>query len=85
MITIEGVPALVTPHFAYFRLSGESSELSEEQFTVTFRGEIKRFNKSLRFLVLPTIVKPDRCEDIRLNDLNGGSKTRSPTVLTCIY
>lgn len=36
MITIEGVPALVTPHFAYFRLSSESSELLEEHLLSLF-------------------------------------------------
>ena len=41
--TIQGGLALVTPHFAYLRVFGESSELLEDEgaFTVTFPGKAK--------------------------------------------
>lgn len=44
-ITIEGVFALVTPHFARFRVSGESCK-GTEVFPITFLWQIYRIQQA---------------------------------------
>ena len=81
VITIESVCALVTPHFAYLRVSG----VIEAAFTVISRGKYMIFKQSVKAFELLATVNTDWRGDSQLDVFHGNSITIvSTSSLTCI-
>ena len=89
-ITIQGVPALVTPHFAHFGIPGEGSRLSSyltssvigNLSTFFFRDKINPYNISVT-LILPKIFNVRLCESIQI--MVSDKDTVSCTRLNVLY